>query len=161
MPPTRCQEPGCAGTYTRHPEQSHLDTALGVPVLQCDTCGARSALLPAARAYAQDVAALVVRKRGRVTRREVKLLRQVLGLNVAELAGELHVSREVVSQWENGKRPISPHKDALLRILVLVHLGRTGQADIEAALKGPFLEALAEQPYRLPVEPSEEATEAA
>ena len=170
----KCQEPGCSGSYTRLVDESHLDKGLGVPVLllgatvlQCDTCGARSALLPGVRAYGQDVAALIVRKRGLLTRREVKLLRQVLRLNISELAGELHVSREIVSQWENGKRPISPHKDSRLRILVLVHLGRTGQADIEAALQCPFTEAQAEQPYRLPVdypipaESPEKATEAA
>jgi len=170
----KCQEPGCSGSYTRLVDQSHLDQGLGVPVLllgatvlQCDTCGARSALLPGVRAYGQDVAALIVRKHGLVTRREIKLLRQVLRLNISELAGELHVSREIVSQWENGKRPISPHKDSRLRLLVLVHLGRTGQADVEAALQRPFMEAREERPYRLPVdyppaqEQPEEATAAA
>jgi transcriptional regulator with XRE-family HTH domain len=43
-----------------------------------------------------------------MTRRELKAIRYRLGFSQAELARHLGVTREAVTQWESGVRPIVP-----------------------------------------------------
>ena len=157
---TRCHEPGCTGTYLRHEGVTHIDHGLGVPVwltgvtvLECDTCGTRSVMGPPLRPYSNAVAMQVCAKRGLLTQAEARFLRKHLGLTAQKLADRLHVSRPLISDGEAGRRPITPHRDFMLRVLVLTEMRQTSQANVEAALERPFAKGPEEEaePYRVAV----------
>lgn len=58
------------------------------------------------------------RKRGRtLTGRELKLLRQAMGMTQQELASKMGVSREAVARWEIETRGISQPMTMLIRML--------------------------------------------
>lgn len=54
---------------------------------------------------------------------EVRFLRKALGWSSKELAAMLEVRDETVSRWENGKEPIGPTSEKLLRLMAAQFLG--------------------------------------
>jgi DNA-binding transcriptional regulator YiaG len=90
-----------------------------VEELRCTKCGHLAATgfsnlegLIAAVAVARVVAPQKLRGR------DVRFLRKALGWPSRELAAMLEVRDETVSRWENGKEPLGPTSEKLLRLMV-------------------------------------------
>jgi DNA-binding transcriptional regulator YiaG len=60
--------------------------------------------------------------------RDVRFLRKALGWLSRELASKLEVRDETVSRWENGKEPVGPTSEKLLRLIVAEFLGEKAPA---------------------------------
>jgi len=56
---------------------------------------------------------------------EVRALREQMGMTQEELAREMGVTEFTVWRWENGKRPITETKTALLRRIAKERVGYT------------------------------------
>src|SRR6185312_5341640 len=65
------------------------------------------------------VALAVLRKPSRLTGDEVRFLRKFIGWSGSDFARRIGVDPSTVSHWENGKQPIGPASDRLLRMLVV------------------------------------------
>lgn len=115
--------PDCGGKLVeaKHGHTSriagHTFTAT-LPVDRCETGGHWFVADRDLAAYEAAVASRLVE--GNVTRPDaLRFLRGVLGLKGAELADLLHLRRETISRWEQGKRPIDGTVYAVLRQMIL------------------------------------------
>lgn len=91
---------------------------VGVEVRRCRECGRREVAIPHVEKLHRALADAVVRKPSRLTAEEVRFLRKSLGWSGQDFARHMGVSPETVSRWENGREPIGPTADRLLRLMV-------------------------------------------
>lgn len=87
-----------------------------VEVETCPTCG-EGYTLPRIAELHRLLALALASKRGRLTGPEVRFIRGVLGLRGKELARRMGVTPVTVSRWENGKEPLGPTTERLLRLM--------------------------------------------
>ncbi len=86
----------------------------------CDGCGEEFGIsIPDADGLEAAVAVKRVSIPLRLNAQEIRFLRRALGLQAKELAAELEVRPETVSNWETGKDPASANAEKLLRLMVL------------------------------------------
>jgi DNA-binding transcriptional regulator YiaG len=100
-----------------------------VEEIRCAKCGHVAATgfanlegLIAAVAVARVVAPQKLRGR------DVRFLRKALGWSSRELAAMLEVRDETVSRWENGREPLGPTSEKLLRLIVAQFLAHKAPA---------------------------------
>ena len=84
----------------------------------CDNCGDVGLTIPDLPGLIAAAAVARVRMPWKLNAKEVRFLRKALGLSAKELADKLEVTPETVSRWENGKAPIGPSNEKLLRMNV-------------------------------------------
>lgn len=96
------------------------------------------------------IAMEVIGKRARLTPAEIRFLRKYLGWSGADLARRIGVSVGAVSRWENGREPMGPVADRLLRLMVAhTKTGTDYPVDrlAEVAEKAPLPLRLGMQPH--------------
>ncbi len=54
----------------------------------------------------------------KLTGNDIRFMRKALSLTAKQLASLLRVTEEAISRWENGKQPIGPASETLLRLMV-------------------------------------------
>jgi putative zinc finger/helix-turn-helix YgiT family protein len=115
----------CGGGPVIYKTGNWKDTSIGLPNItligitlgKCKQCGERYVGIPRALELHNLIASRVASKRGRLTGKEIRFLRSHLGWSSGvEFAQHFGVSPETVSRWENGKEPIGPVADRLLRM---------------------------------------------
>lgn len=90
----------------------------------CAACGTDNGIsIPDAEGLEVAVAVARVCYPLKLNAQEIRFLRRALGFQAKQLADELEVRPETVSNWENGKDPINPHIEKLLRLKVAKDLG--------------------------------------
>jgi putative transcriptional regulator len=89
-----------------------------VKVTTCEGCGEMYTSIPAIEELHRQIAAAVIRKKGRLAPTEIRFLRRWLGWSGVDFAKRTGTKPETVSRWENGKASMSPQADRLLRLLV-------------------------------------------
>jgi putative transcriptional regulator len=89
-----------------------------VKVTTCERCGETYTSIPAIEELHRQIAAAVIRKKGRLAPAEIRFLRKWLGWSGVDFAKRTGTKPETVSRWENGKASMSPQADRLLRLLV-------------------------------------------
>jgi putative zinc finger/helix-turn-helix YgiT family protein len=97
---------------------------LGVEVTKCLQCGNREVAIPHLDALLKLVAETIVKKPGRLTGDEVRVVRSYLELSGTELAEIMDATPATVSRWENNKTPVGRTADLLLRAIVMLHHGQ-------------------------------------
>ena len=100
-----------------------------VPVHHCPRCGDHEITLSRAPKLKTEVALAIARKRDALEPREVRFLREYLGLSRGELADTVGATEDIASQWEDLEQPevMGVQAERLLRVLVIT--GKTiGQA---------------------------------
>ncbi len=104
-------------------------TLQNVPVHHCPYCGDHEITLSRAPELRGEVALAIARKQERLEPREVRFLREFLGLSRVELADTVGTNEEAATRWEDLEHPIlmGPQAERLLRVLVLTGK-RPGQA---------------------------------
>jgi DNA-binding transcriptional regulator YiaG len=128
----KCEK--CGGTLvTRIVPEYRNDALLGiagivilntVEEVRCRKCGHLAATgFSNLEGLIATVAVARVAAPQKLSAKEVRFLRKALGWPSKELAAKLEVRDETVSRWENGKEPIGPTSEKLLRLLVAQFLG--------------------------------------
>lgn len=100
-----------------------------VPVHHCPRCGDHEITLSRAPRLKTEVALAIARKREALEPREVRFLREYLGLSRGELADTVGATEDVARHWESVDEPeaMGVQAERLLRVLVIT--GKTlGQA---------------------------------
>jgi putative zinc finger/helix-turn-helix YgiT family protein len=90
----------------------------GVDVADCPVCGNSDVIIPNMERIHQAIAAALLRSPVRLTGPQLRFLRKHLGKSGEELASYLHTDKTKISKWEQGKDPIGPSVDRLVRLLV-------------------------------------------
>jgi len=117
----------CGGSTKTRREKHYRYTECGLPnviiedavrVTTCERCGETYTSLPAIEQLHRQIAAAVIRKRGRLAPAEIRFLRKGLGWSGVDFAKRTGTKPETVSRWENGKALMGPQADRLLRVLV-------------------------------------------
>jgi putative zinc finger/helix-turn-helix YgiT family protein len=81
-------------------------TLKDIEVSRCPSCGEYEVAIPHVEALHHALALAVISKRARLTSEEVRFLRKFLGWTGEDTASTLGVTRETVSQWEDGASPV-------------------------------------------------------
>jgi putative zinc finger/helix-turn-helix YgiT family protein len=95
-------------------------------ITHCGDCGGTGVGLENLDGIMRAIAAAVIRKPSRLAADEIRFLRTHLGWTGIKLAKMLGVGAGTVSRWENGKEPIGPVPDRLLRTLDVIREGAAG-----------------------------------
>lgn len=122
---TRCL--ACAGPTKMRREKHYRYTECGLPnvviedavkVTTCERCREMYTSIPAIEGLHRQIAAAVIRKKGRLAPPEIRFLRKYLGWSGTDFAKRTGTAPETVSRWENGRALMGPQADRLLRVLV-------------------------------------------
>jgi putative zinc finger/helix-turn-helix YgiT family protein len=117
----------CGGPTKTRREKHYRYTECGLPnvviedavqVTTCERCGETYTSIPAIEGLHRQIAAAVIRKKGRLAPPEVRFLRKWLGWSGVDFARRTGTKPETVSRWENGRAVMGPQADRLLRVLV-------------------------------------------
>lgn len=116
------------GTATRSTKQTvRFESPTGamilhdVPAHHCTRCGESSITLSQARELRGELAAAIARKHERLSPREVRFLREYLGLSRGEFADTVGVTETIAERWENVSSAdvMDFQAERLLRVLVM------------------------------------------
>jgi DNA-binding transcriptional regulator YiaG len=101
-----------------------------VPTHHCPRCGDHEITLSNAPKLRNELALAIARKHEPLLPREIRFLREYLGLSPAELADTVGVTEEIASRWENplGPEAMDMQAERLLRVLVMTGKSMRGQA---------------------------------
>ncbi len=94
-----------------------------VDVCRCKKCGESIAFIPALPQLNSVIGEMIIEKESLLGGDEIRFLRKNIGLKAIELQGYLGVTNATISRWEQGKQPISPGHDRLLRMFYAVYKG--------------------------------------
>jgi putative zinc finger/helix-turn-helix YgiT family protein len=117
----------CGGPTKTRREKHYRYTECGLPnviiedavkVTACERCAETYTSIPAIEGLHRQIAAAVIRKKGRLAPAEIRFLRKYLGWSGADFAKRTGTKPETVSRWENGRALMGPQADRLLRVLV-------------------------------------------
>lgn len=101
-----------------------LDVVLiGIEVRRCSECGEEEAVIPRIAEVRSTIAENLIQRSTRLTPAEIRFLRTYLGYSGGDFAEKIGVTREAVSRWENGARPMGKTAERLLRLMVAFHIG--------------------------------------
>ena len=96
-----------------------------IDVRVCQACGQRSPIIPRITELHATIGQAVALQNQPLSNKEVRFLRQHLGLKAKEWAAYLHVDTATLSRWENGGQSIGVQADALIRLMYFVLLSET------------------------------------
>lgn len=102
-------------------KESGLDTVYllnAVTTQTCRTCGPRLFTLPMVGLHAAIAAALACKPQ-RLAPEEARFLRKAIGWAAGAYAARIGATPETVSRWENGKTPMGPQAERLLRLMAV------------------------------------------
>ena len=127
-----------------------LDAVLldGAPALICPKCHhvvLEGTVIEAARRL---IATDIVRNRVVLSHREVRFLRETIGMTQAELADRLDIIRGTVTRWEAGD-DLGPVQSFALRTLAAWALEGQALAQIVSAPSSPKPKIASGKPYRI------------
>jgi putative zinc finger/helix-turn-helix YgiT family protein len=93
-------------------------TLVGVEVTRCPECGEYEVAIPQIEDLHKAIAQALIRKTSPFDAAEIRYLRKYLGWSGVDFAKHMGTTPETVSRWENGKEPMGPQADRLLRLMV-------------------------------------------
>lgn len=93
----------------------------GVEVTNCATCGKEGIAIPRLGQLHRVLSQAFVNQRRMLAPAEIRFLRKHIGLSTDDFAQRMGVTRETVSRWETGAKPMGGQADRLLRLIVLTH----------------------------------------
>ena len=93
-------------------------TLFGVEVSRCPNCGEYEVEIPHLQGLIKAISGELITKPARLAPEEVTFLWKYLALSGQHFAKRMGVTKEQVSRWESGKKPMGTVADRLLRMLV-------------------------------------------
>ncbi len=124
---TKCNECGNPRMSDRNAVRPYVIGGLphvelhGVQVTRCAGCDMEGIVIPRIGQLHRVLAEAFVTQRRMLAPVEARFLRKYIGLSGAAFAQRMGVSRETVSRWETGAKPIGAVADRLIRLLVVTH----------------------------------------
>lgn len=122
----------CGGTIRKHLVHEFTDEKLiGLPGVvladsvwegECDRCGEEFTSFPNLAGLLATAALSRVKIPIKLNAKEIKFIRSVMDLKASALADFLEVRSETISRWENGREPIGPTSEKLLRLMAWIKL---------------------------------------
>jgi len=115
------------GSVQRAVVEAYEEKLMGIPLIlfnaieqeKCEGCGdVLKTTIPDFEGLVSAVAVTRIKHALKLDGTEIKFLRKALGVTAKKLAGDLEVTPETFSRWENGKDPIGPTSEKLLRTFV-------------------------------------------
>jgi DNA-binding XRE family transcriptional regulator len=116
--------------------------------LVCDRCGEVALEGPVVEAAERTLADLILRGTGPLKPKEVRFLRDLMGLSQAELGERMGVHRVSVARWETDTAPVGALESFAIRTMVAWHLNDAELARAVASAARPSSEP-PRGPYRL------------
>jgi putative zinc finger/helix-turn-helix YgiT family protein len=118
-----CQDCGGMLKVTRAPyryAESGLPgvVLLGMEVRRCQKCGVEEVAIPRIEELHRLMAQAVIQRPNRLVPAEIKYLRKWLGWSGVDFARHMGATPETISRWEQGRVPMSPQADRLLRLMI-------------------------------------------
>ncbi len=83
----------------------------------CEACGEASPRIPRINDLHAIIGQAVALQNVPLSGKEIRFLRQHLGLKAKEWAAFLHIDTATLSRWENGGQIIGPQADSLMRLM--------------------------------------------
>lgn len=93
----------------------------GVGVTRCAACGKEGVVIPRIGQLHRVLSRAFVSQRRMLAPAEIRFLRKHIGLSTDDFAQRMGVTRETVSRWETGAKPMGGQADRLVRLIVLTH----------------------------------------
>ncbi|MFN8583356.1 MAG: helix-turn-helix domain-containing protein [Gemmatimonadaceae bacterium] len=93
----------------------------GLELEKCPSCGRENVGIPAIGQLHDVIAHSFVTQSRMLAPVEIRFLRKHIGLSTGDFAQNMGVTRETISRWETGQKPMSAQADRLLRLLVVAH----------------------------------------
>ena len=90
-----------------------------IEVRVCKSCGNRSPRIPRINELHDTVARAIVLQPYPLSGKDIRFLRQHLGLKAREWAALMPVDVTTLSRWESGEQKIGPQSDSLIRLLYI------------------------------------------
>lgn len=134
----KCDECGATVTIERNAVRRYDIGGLphivlhGVEVARCADCGVEEVSIPRIAELHRVLAAHFIGQTRPLAPNEIQFLRKHIGLSTNDFAKCMGVTRETVSRWVNGSKPMSPQADRLLRLLVATSMPTTDYAAKDA-----------------------------
>ncbi len=89
-----------------------------VPVSRCPACGESVVSIPDAEGLHRLLGMAMVIARRPLLPREIRFLRKLLDWTAEKMSIALGSNVKTISRWENGKQPMGPTSERLLRLIV-------------------------------------------
>jgi len=134
----KCDECGSAVTVERDAVRRYDFGGLphvelhGVEVTRCPACGMEEVAIPRIEQLHKMLATHFINQTRALAPIETRFLRKHVGLSTNDFAKCMGVSRETVSRWETGNKPMGSQADRLLRLLVATSMPITDYAAQDA-----------------------------
>jgi YgiT-type zinc finger domain-containing protein len=153
----RCSN--CSGSLRKGRTRDHdvgplfgLDEVLldRAPALVCDSCGHVALEGDVIEAARTELAKFLVRERTVLSPREVRFLRETIGMTQAQLAERLDIIRGTVTRWEAGEDDLGPIQSFAVRTLAAWSLDGEKLAHQVSAPDSPKPAVVLARPYRIP-----------
>lgn len=116
--------------------------------LICNQCSAATLEGTVLEAAERSLVKLILRGTGPLSPKEVRFLRDFMGLSQAELGERLGVHRVSLARWETDSVPVGPLESFALRTMVAWHMSDADLARAIATIPRPS-PASPSEPYRL------------
>jgi putative zinc finger/helix-turn-helix YgiT family protein len=87
-----------------------------IPLYQCE-CGSKAPILSHIDELHRLIANIVTTRDDRMSGKELKFVRKMMGMKAIDLARKLRVTKQTISNWENEKVRMSPAYDLLLKTM--------------------------------------------
>ncbi|MGH9765172.1 MAG: type II TA system antitoxin MqsA family protein [Blastocatellia bacterium] len=106
-------------TQRYHYTESGLDNVYleNIEVRVCDSCGDQIPRISRINDLHATIGRALVMKPTLLVGKEIRFLRQHLGMKSREFAALLRVDNSTLSRWEQGDQAVGPQSDGLIRLL--------------------------------------------
>jgi putative transcriptional regulator len=121
----KCERCGKAATVRKGQTYQYVESGLdnvyleNIEVRACKSCGDRSPRIASINKLHDTIARALVLKPYPLSGRDIRFLRQHLGLKAREWAALMPVDVTTLSRWESGEQKIGPQSDSLIRLLYI------------------------------------------
>lgn len=121
----KCDRCGSATTLLKGQTYQYVESGLdnvyleNIEVRACKSCGDRSPRIASVSKLHDTLARAVVLKPYPLSGKDIRFLRQHLGLKAREWAALMPVDVTTLSRWESGEQKIGPQSDSLIRFLYI------------------------------------------
>jgi len=119
----------------------------GLEVTRCPACGMQEVDIPRIEQLHMLLATHFINLTRGLAPVEIRFLRKHIGLSTNDFAKCMGVSRETVSRWETGNKPMGSQADRLMRLLVATSTRITDYAAKDALKE---IDSSKPAPKRLP-----------
>jgi putative transcriptional regulator len=121
----KCYHCGKATTIKKAQTHRYLESGLdnvyleNIEIRFCKSCGDRTPRIPRVDELHDTIARAIALQPYPLSGKDIRFLRQQLGLKARDWAALMPVDVTTISRWESGDQKIGPQSDSLIRLLYI------------------------------------------